>query len=153
MISTPILMDLLRAVLRKGALFRFKAPGSSMTPFIRDGDVVTIAPVKNYTYSPGTVVVFTRPGTQRLTVHRIIKNTQDQVYIAGDNCTGCMDGWVPIENVIGRVIRIDRNGHRIRLGLGIERYLIAWLSGSNRLHQLRNLIARLCHGRPSRTTE
>jgi hypothetical protein len=38
------LVELARAVLAKGKSFRFHAPGLSMTPFIRDGDFVTIGP-------------------------------------------------------------------------------------------------------------
>ena len=41
------LTALVRAVLDKGASFRFKAFGVSMTPFIQDGDVITIAPNLN----------------------------------------------------------------------------------------------------------
>lgn len=147
------LLNLMTAVLDRGAAFRFKARGFSMAPFIRDGDIITVEPVNRAHYGKGTIAAFTRPQTGQLVVHRIISVARDAVYIIGDNNADCTDGWVPIKNLLGSVTRIDRNGQRVWLGLGIERYLIAWLSGSNQLHQLRNIIARLRHGRPKRTTE
>jgi hypothetical protein len=40
---------------------------------------------------------------------------------------------IPIENLLGRVTRVERNGHQIRLGLGPECYLIALSSRSGLL--------------------
>ncbi len=141
------------AVLGRGAAFRFKARGFSMAPFIRNGDVIMVVPITRRRAGLGSIVAFTRPQTGQLVVHRITSVARDAVYIIGDNNADCPDGWVPIDHLLGSVTRIERDGQRVWLGLGVERYLIAWLSGNNRLHQLRKLIARLRHGKTKRITE
>ena len=43
-------------ILRKGGFFRFKARGSSMSPFVRDGAMITVAPVEAVAVRFGDVV-------------------------------------------------------------------------------------------------
>jgi len=45
-LSGPSLVELLRSVLDKGVPFRFQAKGFCMTPFIKDGDVITVFPLE-----------------------------------------------------------------------------------------------------------
>ncbi|MEI8355753.1 MAG: S24/S26 family peptidase [Deltaproteobacteria bacterium] len=123
-LPNAVIAELMAAVLEKNAPFRFTAPGFSMTPFIRDGDVITIA-----TGQPryGDVVAFLNPCRSKLTVHRIVHVSRSGYLIKGDN-TPEPDGRVPRASIIGRVIRVEHCGREIRLGLGIERIVIAWLS-------------------------
>ena len=115
---------LMAAVLDKKAPFRFTAPGFSMTPFIRDGDVITIASVR---LRFGDVVAFVNPCQGKLTVHRIIDVSRSGYLIKGDN-TPEPDGRVPRSSIIGRVVRVEHCGKNVRLGMGIERIIIALLS-------------------------
>ena len=39
-------LDLSAEILRQGGSFQFRAHGSSMVPFIRDGDLLTVAPAE-----------------------------------------------------------------------------------------------------------
>ena len=45
-------------ILRQGDSFQFRAHGLSMTPFIRDGDLLTIAPVDAAELEIGDVVLY-----------------------------------------------------------------------------------------------
>ena len=120
-----------------------------MTPFIRDGDVITIAPVQPSNRSPrvatfspvppggksgvmtcgiGQVVAFFSPVNQRLVVHRIIGRHDSRFLIQGDSLSGPVADTVRPEDILGRVIRIERNRKRVWLGLGPERQVIAALS-------------------------
>lgn len=132
-ISGQALLDLMREVLARGRPFRFRARGWSMTPFIRDGDVVTVAPLGGGRPSVGEVVAFQRPETGRVVVHCVIAQAADGCFIQGDGGPACEDGLIPGENVLGRVTRVQRDGRDIWLGLGPERVLIAWLSRTGRL--------------------
>ena len=116
--------ELMAAVLDKNTPFRFTAPGFSMSPFIRDGDVITIAPGR---LRYGDVVAFVNPCHGKLTVHRIVHVSRTGYLIKGDD-TPDSDGRVPRSSIIGRVIRVEHRGRRVRLGLGIERIVIAFLS-------------------------
>ena len=60
-LSGQALLDLMRAVLAKGVPFRFCARGWSMAPFIRDGDVITVSPLRQSLPGVGEVVAFVRP--------------------------------------------------------------------------------------------
>jgi hypothetical protein len=132
-LSGPALLELMRAVLVRGLPFRFRARGWSMAPFIRDGDVITVSPFRRARPGIGEVVAFTRPGTENVVVHRVLSRRGPAAFIQGDSVPGCGDGLIPAENLLGRVTRIERNGQEVWLGLGPERYAIAWLSRTRRL--------------------
>lgn len=134
-LSGAVLRDLLQAVLDKGASFRFRAKGYSMTPFVRDGDVVTVAPPAGRSPAFGDVAAFLRPDTGKLVVHRVIGRRGGAFLMRGDS-TEETDGYVPAVQVLGRVIRVERRGKRVRLGLGPERFLIAVLTRRGIFHTL-----------------
>ena len=118
--------ELMTAVLDKGAPFRFQAAGFSMMPFIRSGDVITIAPAPARIRF-GDVVAFESSSSGKLVVHRIVRVSSDGYIIKGDNSPES-DAGVPGSRILGRVARVERRGKRVRLGLRCERAFIAFLS-------------------------
>jgi hypothetical protein len=131
-LSGPGLLEFIEAVLAKGAQFRFRARGFSMHPFIQDGDVITVLPLDGHAPKPGEVVAFCHPQTQKLVVHRVLAAFAEGCVIRGDSASEA-DGFISLENVLGTVGRVEREGRQVRLGLGPERRLIAWLSRHNLL--------------------
>jgi hypothetical protein len=127
-ISNQMLLELMREVLAKGAVFQFRATGWSMTPFIKDGDVITIAPLKKERLSPGKVVAYIQSATGHLVVHRVIGRQGASFLIQGDNTFSRADELVCPQDILGCLIRIERQGRLVRLGLGPEGFLIALLS-------------------------
>ena len=127
-ISSADLQELMKAVLSRGATFHFRAKGWSMTPFIKDGDAITIAPPSKEKLATGKVVAFTQPTSGQLTVHRVIGRHGSDFLIQGDNAIGQPDGLVHPQDILGCVTRVERNGRRVFLGLGPERYLVAIFS-------------------------
>jgi signal peptidase I len=126
-VSMPVVIGLLQAMLDKGKPFRFEATGGSMSPFVRDGDVITVSPLSDTPPRLGDVVVFIRPESGKLVVHRVVGKRDGSYLIRGDNAPDSAD-LVPRANVLGRVTRVERGGKRVHLGLGPERYLIAFLT-------------------------
>ena len=126
-LSGPALSEVSREVLARGHSFRFHARGTSMSPFIRNGDVITLSPFEVAHSSPGTVVAFINPATGQLVVHRIVAVIGNCYRIRGDNCEE-EDGEFDHESIIGTVSNIERAGKPVRFGLGSERALIALLS-------------------------
>jgi len=120
------LKDFLQAILAKGTPCRFQAKGYSMSPFIRDGDIITVFPLKKSSFDLGRVVAYSQPETQKLIVHRIIGNSSGYFLIRGDNIFGPGE-LVPKTNVLGHVGRIERYGRRVFIGVGPERFLIVLL--------------------------
>jgi hypothetical protein len=151
-LSGHALQMFLRAVLARGASFRFKARGFSMHPFIRDGDVVTVSPQGGGQVGLGEVAAFCHPHTRKLVVHRVLAQGVGGYWLRGDNAAES-DGLVSGEEVLGRVTRVERHGRRVRLGLGWERLVIALLCRYNLLQPLlvwaRRVLRPLRRGAPA----
>jgi hypothetical protein len=116
-----------QAVLAQGAPFTLRASGSSMFPFIRDGDLVTLSPAQGWTPRRGDVVAFVGQAGRALLIHRIVGEQGERYLLKGDATSG-VDGWVCSEQILGFVSRVDRGGKRVHLGLGREKSWIAWLT-------------------------
>ncbi|MBD3183177.1 hypothetical protein GF312_12855 [Candidatus Poribacteria bacterium] len=134
-LSDSALTELLRSILKRGLPFKFCAKGTSMHPFIRGGDVITVSPLIDKTPGIGNVVAFTHPKNNKLMVHRIYGKTPKGYKIKGDNIT-VSDGIIPDDYILGYVTGIERNAKSISLGLGLERYLIAFFTRKGRLYRL-----------------
>jgi hypothetical protein len=115
---------LVRDLLSDGLPVKVTVTGSSMVPFIRAGDVVTLRPGAEAFL--GGVIAFLRPGA-RLVVHRVIARAGAGVVTRGDASPETDDpvGW---GDVLGHVVGVERGGQPVGLGLGPERALIAVLS-------------------------
>ena len=139
-LSNDVLVELIRDVLSKGKTFRFCGKGWSMSPFIQDGDVISIVPIVESSPKVGEVVAYTLPDTEKLIVHRIISIDRDEFHLQGDNQSSDMDDVIQLSNILGRVSRIERDGKCIRIGLGPEKRLIALFS---QRHLLQPVLVRL----------
>ena len=142
-LSGSALLELIKAILARDVPVRFRALGSSMEPFIKSGDVITVAPLHNHHPRIGQVVAFIHPESNKLVVHRVVAKKDDDVFIQGDSDHNFPDGLVPKENLIGSVTRLWREGRKVRLGLGPERLLIAFLSRRGWLISLRHRLVLL----------
>lgn len=121
------LAGLIQDTVAKNDSFRFKVKGFSMSPFIKDGDVVTISPPFNSSVGFGEMVAFICPGTGRLVIHRVVGKSGNYYLIKGDDIIK-PDGLISEENILGRITEVQRNGKKAFLGLGPARFLIAFLS-------------------------
>lgn len=123
----PAFAELFLAVLGKDAFVRFQARGLSMTPFIRDGDIIIVAPLKDYKLQIGDVASYIHPQSSRVVVHRVVGKKGDSFLIKGDGVPE-LDGLVQLKNIFGYVKKIERNGKKIRIGFGLEKFFIAFIS-------------------------
>lgn len=141
-ISKEVLKELLLAVIEKNASLRFQARGGSMSPFIKDEDTLTISPMAKDGPKLGQVVAYSKLDSDNLVVHRIVGKINGGYLIKGDN-TSCLDGLVRRQDILGYVSAVERKGKRVRLGLGLERILIVFLSRTNILRILLAVWRRL----------
>jgi len=120
-----------------------------MTPFVLDGDIITLAPL---TRPPavGDIVAFVRPGGGSLVVHRVIGRRGHLFDIAGDNDPWCTDSSIPIQSILGRIVKLERQGRTIRTGLGPERRLVALLARFGVLQKSVHLFSFIFHYRRRR---
>jgi signal peptidase I len=103
------------ALKRRGRI-ALRVHGSSMLPWVRPGDVGVIRQISIENVRCGDVVLFRRDN--HLFVHRIVekRGSQDtaQLFSKGD-AHPTSDGVVEKQELLGRVMRIYRNGQRIDL--------------------------------------
>lgn len=135
-LSGSALIQLIQETLHRGAALKFQALGYSMSPFIRDGDVITISPLSDKPIRRGDVVALLSPARKKLIVHRVVyRNRQGDLYTAGDNLPQ-PDIAVSEKDILGRVTGVQRNGKNITVGLGAERLFIAVLTRHGLIYSL-----------------
>jgi hypothetical protein len=72
-------------------------------------------------------VVFTHPHTGKLIIHRIIGKRAGSYLAKGDNAPE-RDGLISRAAILGRVIKVERDGKEPLLGLGLDRFIIAFMT-------------------------
>ena len=111
------LLELSKDIFRKGKSIRFQAKGWSMRPFIRDGDFIVVSPIKNSSIKTGDVVFYLTT-ENKVMVHRVIrkhkKGNRMIMFIKGD-ATFSSPEKVEMQNVLGKVVAVERNGRKKRL--------------------------------------
>ncbi|MFO7866211.1 MAG: S24 family peptidase [Candidatus Aminicenantes bacterium] len=135
-------MELLRGAQERGVKLRTMVRGFSMHPFIRDQDVLTIATIHTREPRVGDAVAFIHPGNGKLVIHRIVMKKDAGWVVRGDHCPKA-DGSVVKENILGRVIRAERKGREVCLGIttAFENHFLAWLSAHNLLLPILKLVS------------
>lgn len=112
-----------------------------MYPFIKNKDVITVSPISGNDIHIGDVVAFTNH-KRRLAVHRVIEKKGDFFLIKGDYTNYEDIDVVPESNIHGDVIKVERSGKNIFIGLGFERFFIVFLAKRGFLKPLLYLLAR-----------
>jgi signal peptidase I len=124
-------LELSRGILEKGNSVRFQAKGWSMRPLIRDGDFIIVSPVENSSIKTGDVVFYSTAGN-KVIVHRLIRKYKQKgrmtVFIKGD-ASFSTPVKMDIQNVLGKVIAIERNGRKKRVDTKLHQLIGLFLSG------------------------
>jgi Peptidase S24-like len=112
LMDSDLFVGLTRDLLQRGCNVRFRANGTSMHPTIRDGEVVTVAPLSGDSFAVGDVLLC-RLG-RRPTAHRVVTvqsadDGRPVLHLQGDNLYS-PDRPVRAEDVIGRVLTVNRDG-------------------------------------------
>ncbi len=102
--------ELVADLLRSGYPVRFRVTGRSMTPAIRHGETVIVAPVSAADLRPGDVALYARG--KRVFAHRLLAVVQDQgkhpsFLLRGDNMPDC-DRPVGAEAILGKLVQVKR---------------------------------------------
>jgi len=130
--GSEILPELVKDILGKGVECRLQVKGYSMSPFIKDSDVVTISPISESLPGFGDVIAFIHPRTEKLFIHRVVGKIRDTCLVKGENALE-PDGLIERNHMIGIITRVERKGKKVFFGLGPERFLIALLTRTNLL--------------------
>lgn len=101
------LMPVIRAALERGQGVRLTANGSSMLPFIYDGETVELVPPRS-SLMRGDIVL-AQSAEDQYVLHRVVQIKGDMVFLRGD-AQKHREGPLPRQAVFGRAITVSRNG-------------------------------------------
>ncbi len=110
-------LDISTELLRRGISVRFCPKGFSMSPTIRDGEAVTVEPLKAREARIGDILLYQ---TERgVIAHRVVgiedeESTARVLILRGDSLATC-DAPVRAEQILGRVIEVERKGRKVKL--------------------------------------
>ncbi len=117
--------ELSAKALSRGGSFCFRARGFNMVPFIRDRDVLTIEPTKASALDIGEVA-FYRLAADRLVAHRVVGREvldgKEILTMRGNAAAGSNDRVLG-EQVLGRVVSVQRGKKLVRLDRGFRRLM------------------------------
>ncbi len=112
-------LELVQTLLQQGIRVRVRVSGDSMRPLLHGDELVEVVPLDGNIPRFGDIL-FIRRCQNEPVIHRLIwrrrKNKVQQVLTKGDACLG-FDGFIPMEQVLGRVDRIflgDQNTIRLQ---------------------------------------
>jgi ribosomal protein S18 acetylase RimI-like enzyme len=102
-----------------------------MRPFIQDGNLITVSPIRNSPIKIGDVVLYKTKDDQAI-VHRAIRKTRingrTAFFIKGDAAFGQPEE-VNTERVLGRVVAIERNRLKRKLDTKLYRIIGLFFAG------------------------
>src|SRR5437867_13119903 len=123
--DSPVMFpDLMTELLRRGSYIRFRAIGASMQPTIEDGELITVAPVGPGTVKRGDILLY--QNERGVVAHRVVGRVKETVpllegdcpldhyLLRGDASVSC-DAPVQLEQVIGRLVAVQRGGRSLAL--------------------------------------
>ena len=108
-------IEMAKELLWRGDTLRCRASGSSMYPFIRDGDIITVEPIiaSRIRYAD---IVFFQSDEGRVVVHRVIKIKKADGKVCmvtrGDTMRRT-DGYLDGRGLLGRVTIVEKGGRAL----------------------------------------
>ena len=113
--SNDLLLDLSTELLGRGKRVRFRAPGRSMCPTIRENEAITVQPVVPQDVKVGDIILY-RSG-ESVVAHRVIqiqRGDGDTLrFILREDTWGTQDEPVQAEQILGKVVSVERAGRNI----------------------------------------
>lgn len=131
-------VDLSAELLSRGHRVRFRPNGNSMLPTIKDGEAVTVAPVEHSAIKRGDILLYlTRRG---VTAHRVVKISKSKKeakealgFILRGDAPGSSDESVRFDQVLGKVISVERDGRNIDLTSRRAKIMRATREGASKI--------------------
>lgn len=134
--SDHILWDIGVELLQNRKRVRLRAPGVSMSPFIRNNEMITIKPCSHRDMAFGDIILYfgfgnrtrrlSHPLEERKIVHRFLGRREVEgelrLITKGDNNYLCDPPVLP-HQILGKVVEIEKNGWRLRLDTSFGRLL------------------------------
>jgi signal peptidase I len=106
-------VDMSTELLQGGQTIRFCAHGMSMRPTIQHGDFVTVEPIEASEVRRGDILLY-RDGNHVI-AHRVVGLSASKRFLLCGDGIETPDPPVRPDQVLGRVVALERGGHLLRL--------------------------------------
>jgi len=133
-------IDVVTDLLRRGHSVRFRASGASMHPTIREGEAITVSPVRPAAIRRGDVVLYrVGPGVIAHRVARVAqKPTGALVFIPRGDASQGRDEPVEETAIVGKVVAVERDGRALDpAAVRARARAVAWAAAAGLLGWLR----------------
>jgi signal peptidase I len=109
--------DVSTKLLCSGQSIRFRAPGRSMLPTIKEDETITVQPVAPSAIKMGDIILYRLEGV--VIAHRVVRIERGEDggfrFIARGDASGVPDEPVEPAQVLGKVVSVERGGYTIDL--------------------------------------
>ena len=113
--SDDVFVSMSIDLLERGHQVRFRAPGWSMHPSIRDGEAITVIPISPVEVRRGDIVFYRCNGN--VFAHRVVsieKQQEDALrFTLRGDALGSPDETVANHQILGKVVSVERGGHSV----------------------------------------
>ena len=116
-LETPDFLEQARQLLSRSLPIELRMSGSSMSPAIEDGDIITLEPVSEEPIKQGDIVLY-QSRMDTAVIHRIIRmerSASERCIVTRGDAASHSDSPVPLHRILGRVRRVERAGERIKM--------------------------------------
>jgi len=133
-LETPDFLEQARQLLSKSVPIEIRMSGSTMSPTIEDGDVVTVEPITTGPLAAGDIILYNSLRDTAV-IHRVVRverrGSSERAVITRGDAASQNDIAVPVHRILGKVKQIDRAGEQITLSRAdykVHFKFFAWLS-------------------------
>jgi signal peptidase I len=116
-IPQQLFIEVSTELLRQGQRVRFKAPGRSMNPTIKEGETIIIQPAAPSSVRKGDIILyrFERGFIAHRVVRILRKKSDTPSFIMQGDASDAFDCPVSAQQVLGKVISVEQGGRSIDL--------------------------------------
>jgi len=131
-LETPDFLEQARQLLSRSLPVELRMSGSSMSPAIEDGDIITLEPVTEEPIKQGDIVLY-QSRMDTAVIHRIIRlerSSSERCIVTRGDAASHSDSPVPLHRILGRVKRVERAGERIKMIVpkrSVSQAILAWV--------------------------
>ena len=131
-LETPEFLEQARQLLSRSLPVELRMSGSSMSPAVEDGDIITVQPITGDLIKPGDIVLY-QSRFDTAVIHRVVRlerASSERCVVTRGDAASHNDPPVPLHRVIGRVSRVERAGERITMVTpkrSLAQALLSWV--------------------------
>ncbi len=99
--------DLIREAIERNGTLKFRLKGTSMRPFLREGDILTVSALRSQKISVGDLVIY--HDGMSITCHRVFRTFKNNFQLKADAAMTA-DEFLKKGRLMGKVVELQKGG-------------------------------------------